>query len=52
MKRLVALLIGVAFIFGSVGMGLSAEKKDVKKDNATSNATKQEAPKKKKVEGC
>ncbi len=53
MKKLVAMLVGVTFIFGAVGMGITAEKKDAKKDNATkANATK-EAPKpKKKVEGC
>ncbi|MFN3504622.1 MAG: hypothetical protein ACK4Y7_00230 [Caldimicrobium sp.] len=52
MKKLVALLAGVTFIFGVAGMGISAEKKEAKKDNATANATK-EAPKpKKKVEGC
>lgn len=50
MKKLVALLAGVTFIFSAAGMSLAAEKKDEKKDNAT----KQEAPKgkKKKVEGC
>lgn len=55
MKRLVALLAGVTFIFGAVGMGLAAgekkDAKDAKKENATANATKP-APKKKKVEGC
>jgi len=49
MKRLVAILAGVTFLFGLAGMGLAAEKKDEKKDNAT----QKEAPKKKKkVEGC
>jgi len=52
MKRLVAILAGVTFLFGVAGMGLAAEKKDAKKDNATANATKKETPKKKKVEGC
>lgn len=52
MKKLIALLTGVTFLFGAAGMGL-AEKKEEKKDNATKNATKEEAPKKKKkVEGC
>ncbi|MGC9141080.1 MAG: hypothetical protein ACP5IN_01775 [Caldimicrobium sp.] len=48
MKKLLALLTGVTFLFGAVGMSLAAEKKD----NATQNATKKETPKKKKVEGC
>lgn len=53
MKKIVALLAGVTFIFGVAGLGISAEKKDAKKDNATQNATKKEAPKpKKKLEGC
>lgn len=52
MKKLVALLTGVTFLFSAAGMGLAAEKKDAKKDNATANATKKETPKKKKVEGC
>jgi len=52
MKRLVAILAGVTFLFGVAGMGLAAEKKEAKKDNATANATKKETPKKKKVEGC
>lgn len=55
MKRLVALLTGVTFIFGAVSLGLAAgDKKDAKKDNATANATNatKPAPKKKKVEGC
>jgi len=52
MRRLVAFLAGVTLLFSVCGMGLAAEKKDAKKDNATANATKKEAPKKKKVEGC
>lgn len=58
MKRLVALLVGVSFIFGAVELGLaSGEKKEAKKGNATANATNatnatKPAPKKKKVEGC
>ncbi|MFN4197263.1 MAG: hypothetical protein ACK4FM_04605 [Caldimicrobium sp.] len=53
MKKLVAILAGLTFIFGVAGIGISAEQKDEKKDNATANATKP-APKKpkKKVEGC
>jgi hypothetical protein len=53
MKKLVALLVGLTFAFGSVGFAVAAEKKDAKKDNATANATtKEEKPKKKKIEGC
>ncbi|PMP63511.1 MAG: hypothetical protein C0197_02500, partial [Caldimicrobium thiodismutans] len=52
MKKLLALLTGVTFLFGAAGMSLATEKKDAKKDNATQNATKKETPKKKKVEGC
>ncbi len=53
MKKLVALLTGVTFLFGAAGLTVASEKKDAKKDNATQNATKKEAPKgKKKVEGC
>ncbi len=52
MKKLVALLTGVTFLFGAAGLSLATEKKDAKKDNATQNATKKETPKKKKVEGC
>jgi hypothetical protein len=56
MKKFVALLVGLTFAFGSVGFAVAAEKKDAKKDNATSNATnatkKEVKPKKKKVEGC
>ncbi len=59
MKKLVALLTGVTFLFGAVSLGVAAgHQKDAKKDNATAkkenatgNATKP-APKKKKVEGC
>ncbi|MFZ8832284.1 MAG: hypothetical protein ACO2OY_09105 [Thermodesulfobacteriaceae bacterium] len=56
MKKLIALLVGLTFAFGSVGFAVAAgEKKGgcPKKDNATENATKkEEKPKKKKVEGC
>jgi hypothetical protein len=53
MKKLVALLVGLTFAFGSVGLAVAAEKKkDAKKDNATANATKKEEKPKKKVEGC
>lgn len=50
MKKLVALLTGITFLFGAAGMGLAAEKKDEKKDNATKQETPKE--KKKKIEGC
>ncbi|MDM7202658.1 MAG: hypothetical protein P3W84_000300 [Thermodesulfobacteriaceae bacterium] len=49
MKSIVALLDGVTIIFGVAGLGISSEKKDEKKDNATANETKKP---KKKVEGC
>jgi hypothetical protein len=53
MRKLVALLVGLTFAFGSVGFAVAAEKKDAKKDNATANATKKKEEKpKKKVEGC
>lgn len=53
MKRLLAILTALSFIFSVSGLAVAAEKKGAKKDNATQNATQNATkPKKKKVEGC
>lgn len=54
MKKLLALLTAISFIFSVSGLAIAHEKKDKgKKDNATANATANATkPKKKKAEGC
>lgn len=54
MKRLLAILTAISFVFSVSGLAIAAEKKkDEKKDNATANATQNATkPKKGKKEGC